>query len=60
MNWNFPVGNIVRSNSNALVHGSTWWIHANMDQHSVPPSRLRMKWWIAENYGALHNILAGL
>lgn len=57
----FPVGNIVRAIQMLWYMESTWWIHANMDQHSVPPSRFAHEMnWIAENYGALHNILAGL
>ena len=34
-----PVGNIVRAIQMLWYMESTWWIHANMDQHSVPPSR---------------------
>ncbi|MED2788365.1 phosphotransferase [Bacillus thuringiensis] len=57
----FPVGNIVRAIQILWYMESTWWIHANMDQHSVPPSRFADEMnWIAENYGALHNILADL
>lgn len=57
----FPVGNIVRAIQMLWYMESTWWIHANMDQHSVPPSRFADEMnWIAENYGALHNILAYL
>ncbi|PEA93949.1 homoserine kinase [Bacillus cereus] len=57
----FPVGNIVRAIQMLWYMESTWWIHANMDQHSVPPSRFADEMnWIAENYGVLHNILADL
>lgn len=57
----FPVGNIVQAIQILWYMESTWWIHANMDQHSVPPSRFADEMnWIAENYGALHNILADL
>jgi Ser/Thr protein kinase RdoA (MazF antagonist) len=57
----FPVGNIVRAIQILWYMESTWWVHANMDQHSVPPSRFADEMnWIAENYGALHNILADL
>ncbi|KIQ81232.1 MULTISPECIES: phosphotransferase [Bacillus] len=57
----FPVGNIVRAIQILWYMESTWWIHANMDQHSVPPSRFADEMnWIAENYGVLHNILADL
>ena len=57
----FPVGNIVWAIQMLWYMESTWWIHANMDQHSVPPSRFADEMnWIAENYGALHNMLAGL
>ncbi|MED3323030.1 phosphotransferase [Bacillus thuringiensis] len=57
----FPVGNIVRAIQILWYMESTWWIHANMDQQSVPPSRFADEMnWIAENYGALHNILADL
>ncbi|MGA5677473.1 phosphotransferase [Bacillus cereus] len=57
----FSVGNIVRAIQMLWYMESTWWIHANMDQHSVPPSRFADEMnWIAENYGVLHNILADL
>lgn len=57
----FPIGNIVRAIQILWYMESTWWIHANMDQHSVPPSRFADEMnWIAENYGVLHNILADL
>ncbi|OUB15403.1 homoserine kinase [Bacillus thuringiensis serovar yunnanensis] len=57
----FPVGNIVRAIQMLWYMESTWWIHANIDQHSVPPSRFADEMnWIAENYGVLHNILADL
>ncbi|HDR7779466.1 phosphotransferase [Bacillus cereus] len=57
----FPVGNIVRTIQMLWYMESTWWIHANMDQHSVPPSRFADEMnWIAKNYGALHSILADL
>lgn len=57
----FPVGNIVRAIQMLWYMESTWWIHADMDQHSVPPSRFADEMnWIAENYGALHSILADL
>ncbi|MES9784299.1 phosphotransferase [Bacillus thuringiensis] len=57
----FPVGNIVQAIQMLWYMESTWWIHANMDQHSVPPSRFADEMnWIAENYGVLHNILADL
>ncbi|MGH0787168.1 phosphotransferase [Bacillus cereus] len=57
----FPVGNIVRAIQMLWYMESTWWIHANMDQRSVPPSRFADEMnWIAENYGVLHNILADL
>ncbi|WP_242306807.1 phosphotransferase [Bacillus cereus group sp. BfR-BA-01524] len=57
----FPVGNIIRAIQMLWYMESTWWIHANMDQHSVPPSRFADEMnWIAENYGVLHNILADL
>ncbi|HDR4023121.1 TPA: phosphotransferase [Bacillus anthracis] len=57
----FPVGNIVRAIQMLWYMESTWWIHANMDQHSVPPSRFADEMnWIAKNYSALHSILADL
>ncbi|MDA1867633.1 phosphotransferase [Bacillus cereus] len=57
----FPVGNIVQAIQMLWYMESTWWIHANMDQHSVPPSRFADEMnWIAENYGVLHHILADL
>lgn len=57
----FPVGNIVQAIQMLWYMESAWWIHANMDQHSVPPSRFADEMnWIAENYGVLHNILADL
>ncbi|MHA7105544.1 homoserine kinase [Bacillus toyonensis] len=57
----FPVGNIVQAIQMLWYMESTWWIHANMDQHSVPPSRFADEMnWIAENYSVLHNILADL
>ncbi|OPA04710.1 phosphotransferase [Bacillus cereus] len=57
----FPVGNIVRAIQMLWYMESTWWIHDNMDRHSVPPSRFADEMnWIAENYGVLHNILADL
>ncbi|MHA4413498.1 phosphotransferase [Bacillus cereus] len=57
----FSVGNIVRAIQMLWYMESTWWIHANMDQHSVPPSRFADEMnWIAENYGVLHNILVDL
>ncbi len=40
---------------------SAWWIHTNMDQHSIPPMRFAEEMiWLAENYGELHNMLAYL
>ncbi|MBP0809674.1 phosphotransferase [Bacillus anthracis] len=57
----FPVGNIVRAIQMLWYMESTWWIHANMDQHSVPPSRFADEMnWIAKNYSALHSILVDL
>ncbi|MCU5534184.1 phosphotransferase [Bacillus cereus] len=57
----FPVGNIVRAIQMLWYMESTWWIHANMDQHSVPPSRFADEMnWIAKNYSTLHSILADL
>ncbi|PEM32781.1 phosphotransferase [Bacillus wiedmannii] len=57
----FPIGSIVRAIQMLWYMESTWWIHTNMDQNSVPPSRFADEMnWIAENYSALHNILADL
>ncbi len=57
----FSIGSIVRAIQMLWYMESTWWIQANMDQHSVPPSRFADEMnWIAENYGALNNILADL
>lgn len=40
---------------------STWWINANMDQHSIPPARFakEMK-WLAENQNNIPVILGNL
>ncbi|MEK3722487.1 phosphotransferase enzyme family protein [Paenibacillus sp. FSL H8-0034] len=40
---------------------STWWIHANMDQHSVPPARFAKEMiWLAENQKNIPSLLANM
>ncbi|MGR3778733.1 phosphotransferase [Bacillus paramycoides] len=57
----FSAGRIVQSIQMLWYMESTWWIHTNIDQHSVPPMRFAEEMiWIAENYGELHNVLAYL
>ena len=59
MEFYFPTGGIVRAIQMLWYMESKWWIHANMDKHSVPPTRFAEEMiWIAENYQELHNILA--
>ncbi|KFN04397.1 homoserine kinase [Bacillus clarus] len=54
----FPIGGIVRSIQMLWYMESKWWIPANMDQHSVPPTRFAEEMlWIAENYEELHKML---
>lgn len=40
---------------------STWWINANMDEHSVPPARFAKEMtWLAENLKDLPSLLENL
>jgi homoserine kinase type II len=40
---------------------STWWINANMDQHSVPPARFAKEMiWLAENQKNMSALLGNL
>lgn len=40
---------------------STWWIHANMNQHSVPPARFAKEMmWLAENQKNIPALLGGV
>ncbi|WP_042197195.1 phosphotransferase enzyme family protein [Paenibacillus camerounensis] len=40
---------------------STWWIHADMDQHSVPPARFAKEMiWLAENLKNLSAMLGNI
>jgi homoserine kinase type II len=40
---------------------STWWINANMDQHSVPPARFAKEMlWLAENQKNMSDLLENI
>ncbi|AZN41707.1 phosphotransferase [Paenibacillus albus] len=40
---------------------STWWINANMDQHSVPPARFAKEMrWLAENQKNMASLLGNM
>lgn len=40
---------------------STWWINANMDQHSQPPARFAKEMtWLAENRNNLRGLLENI
>ncbi|TDF93016.1 phosphotransferase [Paenibacillus piri] len=40
---------------------STWWINANMDQHSVPPARFAKEMlWLAENHKNMSALLGNI
>ncbi|WP_339289311.1 phosphotransferase [Paenibacillus sp. FSL E2-0201] len=40
---------------------STWWINANMDQHSIPPARFAKEMiWLAENQKNMSSLLGNI
>ncbi|MCM3784804.1 phosphotransferase [Neobacillus mesonae] len=56
-----PQGYVAQSLQLLWYLESTWWVHANMDEHSVPPARFAKEMnWLAINLKKLPEILGDL